>query len=289
MESSAFCRNISLVVLAGGMGSRFGGLKQLFPLGLKRQTILEYTLDDAQAIGIRKVIFVIRKETEADFREVVLNKLFRRPFEIKLVFQELDDLPEPYKAPLGREKPWGTAHAAWVGLKNMRTPSAVLVKADDYYGPNALEAAARAATEGKNAIVGYPVEKTLSSFGPVTRSLLTVDHKNHLLEIVAQKGMTGASAPHGQLVNMTCLSLNLSILKAFESSLLYFCSSGALQTPDAECHLNDGWREAVRSGIPVDVLPTTDPWMGLTTREDIAQIEYCIGRVPVIATGCVRE
>lgn len=282
MDTSSPFGNVSLVVLAGGMGSRFGGLKQLFQIGPKRQTILEYTLDDAQAIGIRKVVFVIRKAIEEDFREQVLHKLFRRPFEIKLAFQEISSLPQGHITPSQRQKPWGTGHALWLAFQTMRTPSAVMVNADDYYGPNSLKIAADAAKEGRNAVVVYPLDKTLSTRGPVARGIVTLGKKGEITDIVEHRNLTHENAPTRALASMNCISLTPSMAKPVEDNFVKFCESGRINTLDEECYLPDAIKEALRQGVSVEALCSPDQWMGLTHREDVADVEFKIGRVPLV-------
>jgi len=261
------------------MGSRFGGLKQLLPLGTKKQTLLEYTLDDAQTIGINKVVFLIRSAIEQEFRETIVSKLYRKPFEIKIAIQHTDDVPEEFETIATREHPWGTGHAVKTAFEACRTPSAVVVNADDYYGPNSLKAAAQAAAWGRNAIIGWPIEKTLSKRGPVSRGIIKVGKDNELVDIEERHGLTHANAPKNALVSMNCVALSPSMKKPLEDNWLNFCANGGTMTPNKECYLPDALREALRQGQQVEVVTTDDSWMGLTHRDDIPEVDLKIGRL----------
>lgn len=270
---------VTLIVLAAGMGDHFGGLKQLIPIGSKKQTILEYTLDDAQSLGIRKVVFLVRSAIEEEFREVVLSKLYRKPFEIQVVIQHTDEVPEEFQTLSTRERPWGTGYAAKIAFEACRTPSAVLVNADDYYGPNALKAAAQAAAWGRNAIIGWPIEKTLSTRGPVSRGIIKVGKYNELIDIEERHGLTKANTPKNVLVSMNCIALAPSIKKPLEDNWLNFCANGGTNTLNKDCYLPDALREAVRQGEQIEVVATQDNWLGLTHRDDITEVDLQIGRL----------
>ncbi len=270
---------VSLVVLAAGMGARFGGLKQLFPVGYKKQTILEYTLDDAEALGIKRVVFIIRHAMEKEFREIVLETIIRRPFEIRLAFQDDYPLPEGRVRHSERVKPLGTGQALLTGLKAMKTTSAVVVNADDYYGANALKAAAEAASWGRNAIVAYALKDTLSMRGPVSRGVLKLSPKDTLQGIEECRGLTVQNAPEGAYASMNLLALGPSSLKAVEENWLKFCEEGGAESLEKECLLPDALMRMVHAGVEVEVLKTQDRWLGLTHREDLQELDLRIGRV----------
>ena len=176
----------TLFVLAAGMGSRYGGLKQLDGLGPNGETIMDYSIYDAIRAGFGKVVFVIRRVFEADFREKIVSKYIDR-FPVELVFQELDNLPAGFKVPEGREKPWGTNHAVLMGKDVINEPFAV-INADDYYGRESFQVLADylksiEGTEGKYAMVGYRVSNTLSESGSVARGVCETNEQGFLTKV----------------------------------------------------------------------------------------------------------
>ena len=176
----------TLFVLAAGMGSRYGGLKQLDGLGPNGETIMDYSIYDAIQAGFGKVVFVIRRVFEQDFREKIVSKYIDR-IPIELVFQELDSLPAGFTVPEGREKPWGTNHAVLMGKDVIHEPFAV-INADDYYGRESFKVLADylrsiEGTEGKYAMVGYRLANTLSESGTVARGVCEKDERGFLTTI----------------------------------------------------------------------------------------------------------
>ncbi len=176
----------TLFVLAAGMGSRYGGLKQLDGLGPNGETIMDYSIYDAIRAGFGKVVFVIRRVFEADFREKIVSKYADR-IPVELVFQELDNLPAGFKVPEGREKPWGTNHAVLMGKDVINEPFAV-INADDYYGRESFQVLADylksiEGTEGKYAMVGYRVSNTLSESGSVARGVCETNEQGFLTKV----------------------------------------------------------------------------------------------------------
>ena len=176
----------TLFVLAAGMGSHYGGLKQLDGLGPNGETIMDYSIYDAIRAGFGKVVFVIRRVFEADFREKIVSKYADR-IPVELVFQELDNLPAGFKVPEGREKPWGTNHAVLMGKDVIHEPFAV-INADDYYGRESFQVLADylksiEGTEGKYAMVGYRVSNTLSESGSVARGVCETNEQGFLTKV----------------------------------------------------------------------------------------------------------
>ena len=166
----------SLVVMAAGIGNRFGGFKQIAPIDDKNRTLVDYSLFDAHEAGFRKVIFIITKEIEADFRACIGDAI-EPYFDIRYVHQNMDTLPKGYSTPKGRIKPWGTAHAIACAEREINEPF-VVINADDYYGPNAFETIySFFEKESKdNALVTYPLNKTLSKNGGVSRGICQMRH-----------------------------------------------------------------------------------------------------------------
>lgn len=176
----------TLVVLAAGMGSRYGGLKQVDGLGPNGETIIDYSVYDAIRAGFGKIVFIIRKSIEADFKAAFSNK-FSDKIAVELVFQELDILPEGFICPADRVKPWGTGHAVWVAKDVVKEPFAV-INADDFYGRHSFvqlaEAFKTVAAEGESFMVGFKLKNTLSEEGTVSRGVCSVDAKSNLVDVV---------------------------------------------------------------------------------------------------------
>ena len=175
----------TLIVLAAGMGSRYGGLKQLDKLGPSGETIMDYSVYDAIRAGFGKVVFVIRKSFEEDFREIFVHKL-QDKVEVELVFQELDNIPKGIDYPAEREKPWGTGHAILVTKNAVKEPFAV-INADDFYGSEAYQEMSKFLSTQENeneyAMCGYLLGKTLSDFGTVSRGVCKMDSNEFLQEV----------------------------------------------------------------------------------------------------------
>lgn len=176
----------TLFVLAAGMGSRYGGLKQLDGLGPNGETIMDYSIYDAINAGFGKIVFVIRRIFEQEFREKIVAKYEKR-IPVELVFQDLNNLPEGFSVPEGREKPWGTNHAVLMGKDVIKEPFAV-INADDYYGSESFKILADylnsiEGTEGKYAMVGYRVSNTLSEGGSVARGVCETNAEGYLTKV----------------------------------------------------------------------------------------------------------
>lgn len=177
----------TLYVLAAGMGSRYGGLKQMDGLGPSGETIMDYSVYDAWRAGFGKIVFVIRQSFEADFKDLVLKK-YRGKLPVEIVFQELDSLPEGFVCPKDRVKPWGTNHALLMGKDVIKEPFAV-INADDFYGKESYEILAKwlqskTDSTGSYCMVGYRLGNTLSESGSVARGICSKDSKNLLTSVV---------------------------------------------------------------------------------------------------------
>lgn len=182
----------TLFILAAGMGSRYGGLKQLDGVGPSCETIMDYSVFDAIRAGFGKIVFVIRHDFENDFKEKVLSK-YENHIKVELCFQDLNALPEGFTCPEGRTKPWGTNHAVLMGKSLINEPFAV-INADDFYGRDGFAVLGRALTEmaGKTndyCMVGYRVGNTLSESGTVNRGVCTTDEEGYLTTVVERTGI----------------------------------------------------------------------------------------------------
>ena len=279
----------TLLVLAAGMGSRFGALKQIEPMGPSGETVLEYSIFDAIRSGFGRVVFVIRRDFEEQFRTKV-SSLFEDRIAVDYAFQELDDLPEPYTLPEGRTKPWGTAHAVLAARDIVKSPFAV-INADDFYGEDAFRALAdflkRVPTEiipAKFCMVAYELGKTLSPNGTVSRGICTVDPQGCLESIREMEKIASsddgpeALMPDGTITSLsptTPVSMNMMGFTPMIFDMLDERFRSFLETRGhdlkAECYLPESVAHAISKGYAtVEVLKTKARWMGITYAEDRA-------------------
>tara|TARA_B100000929_G_scaffold275522_1_gene249501 strand:- start:124 stop:1008 length:885 start_codon:yes stop_codon:yes gene_type:complete len=179
-------KNITLLVMAAGMGSRYGGLKQLEAVGPGGETIIDYSVYDAIRAGFNKVVFIIRKDFEQEFTSQITDK-YAGKIQVEFAFQDLHDLPDGFTCPEGREKPWGTGHAILTAADLIHEPF-VAINGDDFYGLESFEVVAKYYQSGRGtfSMVAFQLDKTLSEFGGVTRGLCTV--KDGLLDTVIETG-----------------------------------------------------------------------------------------------------
>jgi hypothetical protein len=271
-----------LLVLAAGMGSRYGGLKQIDPVGPSGETIIDYSIFDALRAGFGKLVFVIRKDIEQQFREIVGSR-FENRIAVEYVYQELDKLPAGYSLPAGRTKPWGTTHAILMAEDVINEPFAA-INADDFYGRNAYQVLADHLNSGTPdyAMVGFILKNTLSDFGTVARGVSRVDANNYLTHIVElmkiERDGAGAkdTGPDGSITKLTgdeAVSMNFwgftpalfpQIKAEFEKFLKK--SGGELKS---ECYIPATVGDLVTAGqAKCKVLRSPDSWFGVTYRED---------------------
>ena len=276
----------TLLVLAAGMGSRYGGLKQMDPMGPNGETILDYSVHDAIRAGFGKVVFVIREDFAEAFREGVGSRFSDR-IEIAYAFQKIDDLPNGIEVPAGREKPWGTAHAVRAARDVINEPFAV-VNADDFYGANAYQTAADFLTTLANdstdyAIVGYYLSNTLSEHGGVNRGICTVNDKQLLTKV---EEVVNISRKEGDAISGLDLdSKEREVGEQDIVSMNFWCFSPAyfqqtethfnefltehINTPKSECYIPTVVDDFVAKGqATCKVLPTTSSWFGVTYPDD---------------------
>ncbi|MGB7266223.1 MAG: sugar phosphate nucleotidyltransferase [Terracidiphilus sp.] len=272
----------TLLVLAAGMGSRYGGLKQIDPVGPAGETIIDYSIYDALRAGFGKLVFIIRKDIEEAFRETVGSR-FEKRVAVDYVFQSLEDIPPRFSVPAGRTKPWGTTQAILLAADAIHEPFAA-INADDFYGAESYGELARHLTSGSPdyAMVGFILRNTLSDFGSVARGVCQVSDDGFLRSIVEltkveRDGDGGRNtAPDGAVTKLSGdepVSMNMwaftprvfdQLRERFEQFLEH--NSSDLK---AECYIPNTVGELVRDGeARVKVLRSRDSWFGVTYRED---------------------
>lgn len=274
----------TLLVLAAGMGSRYGGLKQLDGLGPHGETIMDYSIYDALQAGFGKVVFVIRKDIEADFREKILSK-YEGHIPVDVVFQSIDDLPEGFTCPEGRTKPWGTNHAVMMAADAIKEPFAV-INADDFYGRDAFNVIARRladASAGMYSLVGFRVGNTMSPNGSVARGVCATDTDGMLTDIAERKYIrydeagriicTGDNGETCVLAPETPVSMNLWGLTPdyFDFAKREFSKylAANIDNPKAEMTIPDCMDGLIKNGdASVKVVDTSSHWFGVTYAGD---------------------
>lgn len=283
----------TLVVLAAGMGSRYGGLKQVDPVGPHGELIIDYSVYDALRAGFAKVVFVIRREIEADFRACIGSR-FEGRVATGYVYQELDRLPAGHAVPPGRVKPWGTGHAVWMARDAVHEPFGV-INADDFYGRHAYAALAgflRTAADtqpARYAMVGFVMDKTLSEHGHVARglcvhrggTLASVTEITHLVRTPdGARGVDPAGQPvqcTGQeLVSMNLWGFTPSLFPHLEREFAVFLAARG-QDAKSEFYLPGAVSSLIEQrAAEVAVLSTPDRWFGVTYREDKAAVQAAV-------------
>ena len=274
----------TLLILAAGMGSRFGGLKQVEPVGPNGEAIIDYSIFDAIRAGFGKVVFIIRESFADAFKEKFDRKL-KGKIDVEYVYQELDMLPEGFSLPEGREKPWGTAHAILVAKDAINEPFCAL-NADDFYGRNAYEAMARFLSISDKlseySMVGYKLKNTLSDFGSVSRGICEIDESSHLKKIVettkilkkenrvisienegSEKELTG-----DENVSMNIWGFTPSVFTTLEEKFSTFLTM-EINKPKSEMYIPSVVFEMIEENkATVKVLEADSPWFGVTYKED---------------------
>lgn len=274
----------TLLVLAAGMGSRYGGLKQIDPIGPSGETIIDYSVYDALRAGFGKVVFVIRKDIEAAFKEAVASR-FAHKIEIDYVFQDITDIPAGVSYNQERSKPWGTGHAVWVSAPKVDTPFAV-INADDFYGADAFKTISTylsgLKSEGNSCcIVGYEIEKTLSDHGSVSRGICEVDEQDNLLGVVErthiERTPAGIIFKDGEetvpltgteTVSMNMMGFTPAAYAWYEKYFKEFITANG-QALKSEFYMPFVVNKLVESGsYEVKVLRSGEKWFGVTYKED---------------------
>lgn len=286
----------TLVVMAAGMGSRYGGLKQIDPVGPNGEIILDYSAYDAIKAGFGKIVFIIRRDLEEIFRDKIGSSLEKR-VDVAYVFQELTNLPTSFSLPEGRTKPWGTGHAVLSCKGAVDTPFAV-INADDFYGASAFSSLATYLRGAKDqegihdyCMVGYALQNTLSKNGSVARGICDVTPDGFLTDIrertrIAQFSKTIRYTENGEdwvdlapdvIVSLNTWGFTLSIFDELESGFGPFLSRHSDNITKAEYFLPEVVGNLVKTGkATVKVLPTDEKWYGVTYQEDRPLIQAAI-------------
>ncbi len=276
-----------MLVLAAGMGSRYGGLKQLDPVGPNGEVLLDYSVYDASRAGFQRVVFLIRRDFEAMFRSNVLSR-YADSLNTELAFQSLDDLPGGVRPLADRTKPWGTGHAVWCARAVIDEPFLV-VNADDFYGRQAYETMISELEKMRDkprqgCMVAYILKNTLSSTGAVSRGicsisaegkLMTVDESTELKEgdfgVVSGRSQSGSpiTLTGDELVSMNFWGFHPEIFSALGRMLSEFLAGESFRDPKSEFYIPQAVAELIfRNELEVNVLKTKAEWMGVTYRDD---------------------
>ena len=295
--------NPTLVILAAGIGNRYGGLKQMDAVGPSGETIVDYSIFDAAREGFDKVVFVIRRSIEGDFREVFLKKLAKK-IDVDYVFQEIEDIPAGMSVPAGRTKPWGTSHAVLAARPKVGAPFAA-INADDFYGGEAFGSMAAflrgvGSWDPSYSLVGYDLESTLSEHGAVARGVCDVDGNGDLKSIVERihiERLTDGivyrdeSGRHHMFHGRETVSMNLW---GFTPTFFEFASEAfarfVRERADdlkAEFYIPLVVNDLIKTGrVRVKVLPSGRNWFGVTYKNDkpkvVAELKRLVetGRYP---------
>lgn len=281
----------SLVIMAAGMGSRFGGIKQLEPVGPGGEIIMDYSIYDAIEAGFNKVVFIIRRDLEKDFKEVVGNRI-EKLVQVEYVFQELDDLPAGYKNPEGRTKPWGTGQAILSCREAVKEPF-VVINADDYYGKEAFHKIYQFLNdptykENQYCMAAFILGNTLSDHGTVTRGVCKGENSilKNIVETSGIKQVGDHAIAKDDADNDIILDLNGLVsmnMWGFKPGLFAELERGFIHFQSTLTDSNRMKKEYLlpevignminNQQVEVRVLKTSDRWFGVTYREDKATVE----------------
>ena len=289
-------KNITLLVMAAGMGSRYGGLKQLEAVGPGGETIIDYSVYDAIRAGFNKVVFIIRKDFEQEFTSQITDK-YAGKIQVEFAFQDLHDLPDGFTCPEGREKPWGTGHAILTAANLIHEPF-VAINGDDFYGLESFEVVAKYYQSGRGtfSMVAFQLDKTLSEFGGVTRGLCTV--KDGLLDTVIETGELRQS-DHGissdrdieldgsEPVSMNVWGFTPDLFDYLQSMFVDFLEKEGNEMK-SEYLIPFVVNGLIRSGQEkVHVLRSNAAWFGVTYKKDRT---FVLGEIQkLIQTGVYPE
>jgi NDP-sugar pyrophosphorylase family protein len=287
-------REIGLVVLAAGMGSRYGGVKQIDGVGPNGEALIDYSIYDALESGFRHIVFVVREEIRADVEEFFAGKM-PSDATVRFVNQRLDDLPGNYRPPANREKPWGTAHAVFAARNEVAVPFA-MINGDDFYGRESFQAMADflrqlSVDETRYSLVGFRLDRTLSPHGSVSRALCEVDADGNVASIAEHKSIHYADGgivsevsgsqrtlTGSELTSMNMFGFTPAVFTQVEHEMTRFLSDN-LSDPKAEFYVPWALNNLIAAGrATLTPVSTQAQWFGMTYREDKPTVEEAIQR-----------
>lgn len=288
--------NTTLLIMAAGIGSRFGnGLKQLTPVGINNEVLMEYAISDAISVGFNKIIFVIRKDIEEEFHKQIGSKLNNR-IKVEYAYQELNDLPKGYHLRTERQKPWGTGHAVLAARNLIKEPFAV-INADDYYGQEGFEKIhdflVSKVSKTNFCMAGFILKNTLSDHGAVTRGLCRINQQNEVIEITETPGITKTSEGPAcikedgsqilldpdSFVSMNMWGFSDTFMLELEEKFKDFLDEN-IKDNKAEYLLPtvvDSMIKAQKAKL--NLLPTEEHWYGMTYKEDSEIVKTAIKKM----------
>ena len=293
--------NTTLLIMAAGIGSRFGGgIKQLEPVDNRDHIIMDYSVHDAIEAGFNHVVFIIRKDIEKEFKEVIGDRIEKvcqkNHVNVEYVFQDINDIPG--ELPEGRTKPWGTGQAVLAAKKVIDSPF-IVINADDYYGKEGFKAVHEYLVNGgKSCMAGFVLKNTLSDNGGVTRGICKMDAQNNLTEVVETKNIIktsdgaeadGIKIETESLVSMNMWGLTPAFLETLEEGFKVFFKEEVLENPmKAEYLIPIFIGQLLDQGkMSVKVLKSNDTWYGMTYKEDVAAVKESFSEM--LKDGLYRE
>lgn len=293
-------KDITLVILAGGMGSRFGGLKQIEPIGPNGEFIIDYSVYDAVQAGFNKVVFIIKEEIYEEFKETIGKRV--EPYvNVEYVFQTFDNIPDNVELPKDRVKPLGTAHALYCAKDKVHENFA-LISADDFYGRDAFKQAADYLKENDDfCVIGYKIGQTLSETGAVKRGVC-MEEDGYLTQVIESKvekvddgvlctPLSGADSfvvEDEHPVSMILFGLNPKIFDAIEEQMPNFFEDNKDDLLTSEMLLPDVIDRMIQNNeVKVKVIPTQSTWYGVTYREDLEPVKDSIKKL--VYTGVYNK
>lgn len=288
-----------LIIMAAGMGSRYGGLKQIDPIGPNGEIIMDYSIFDAKEAGFEKVVFVIKKELEKDFKESIGNRISKY-IETEYVFQDINNLPAGFSVPEGRVKPWGTGHAV-LSLKGVVDEPFAVINADDYYGKEAfsllykfLSSNTESPDKYRYCMVGFILENTLTENGHVARGVCEIDDDGYLVSInertriekhgsitqYTDDGENWTTIPEGSIVSMNCWGFQNNMLDELDLRFPEFLKVNADNILKTEYFLPFVVDELIKENkTQVKVLNTNEKWYGVTYKDDKEKVIKAIRKM----------